>query len=680
MSQDNEEHSTVSYVMGSLSSVPIEHLNLSIRPRNALLRAGLKTALDIQRLIEKNTLSSIYNIGSLAVQEIEECLSSMLENQGIELSVSEIALPDNEERKSTVIPTVSFFDDLPVDILVQELSNDMIHRLKSAGFESIGELLNLSRAVESFIENTSTTLDRLINHQKDILRALIAREKLHPQAQYRNMSIKSWLNLAPENTNEQGEFLKLLLQINESHSLSEELSILFAKVAERDLDIYIKYFNDNLTLAQVGRQQGVTRERVRQITSKTATRLWARINQNPGLYLQSALLVAKDMGDNLSLKSWRLALQNRNIIDSSRPARENLDSFDALCALLRSADKAKYPPTIKIDESVTFILESPSDLSLGLIKAIEEMSSKAKRKMHQKISYMGGIHLSEASETLDVSPQQAAYILKHLGYKEVDHDWYTIATAENTTRWPILKAGLAMMEVCGPLEFSVFCDGTRRYISRFYDILAPPRVMKAHIEALGFEVEDDYVSWNETPTGYLAESDKCFVQVVEKHGTVVTFQEVVEFFQEKGFSIATATARVLPQSPIVEKVETGLYKIRGRNHTWEDIENARSRQDPIDYDPEVVYGIDGLIRYKITIGSWALNGVLSISSNQPQLPDLGDGWEIFVENKSRGIAKRDEHLIWGLGSAFNALGVQIGDRVELAFDAWEKPLIRISKT
>jgi hypothetical protein len=236
-----------------------------------------------------------------------------------------------------------------------------------------------------------------------------------------------------------------------------------------------------------------------------------------------------------------------------------------------------------------------------------------------------------------------------------------------------------MMEVCGPLEFNLFCDGIRRYISRFYDVLAPPKVMKAHLRVLGFELEDEYVCWHETPSGYLAESDECFILVTEKYGPVVTFQEVVEIINEKGFSFATATARVLPQSPIVEKVDIGLYKKRGQDHTWEDIENAKNRQETIDYDPEVTYGVDGIIRYRITIGSWALNGVLSISSSQQPLPDLRDGWEVLIDGKSCGTARGDEQLIWGLGGAINALGVKIGDRIELAFDAWEKPVIRMTK-
>jgi hypothetical protein len=51
----------------------------------------------------------------------------------------------------------------------------------------------------------------------------------------------------------------------------------------------------------------------------------------------------------------------------------------------------------------------------------------------------------------------------------------------------------------------------------------------------------------------------------------------------------------------------------------------------------------------------------------------------LIDGKSCGTARGDEQLIWGLGGAINALGVKIGDRIELAFDAWEKPVIRMTK-
>lgn len=677
VSSDSQTQLSNSHIKSFLASIPVEHLDLSIRSKNALIRAKVLTALEVQRLIETNALADVYSIGPLAAGEIEECMKSLFETQGSGKLSGQARLFNDVKSAEFIIPD-NYLDNLPIDILDEELGGDLLARLKLAHIEKFGELANLSRTVSGFIQNAASSLNRLIKHQKEILQTKIEKGQLHPQAQYRGRSIQAWLNTSPKSPDEQFKLLKLLSQANETASLTDELSSLFARVSDRDFQIYINYFEGTSTLEKIGKQMEITRERVRQITSKVATKLWDRVNQNPSLYLQSAILLAQDLGDQLSLQLWEQQLQQRNLINS-KIIRQSITSFDLLCRLLRSGSKANNPPKIEMGEGLSLILNSPSNLSLSLIKNIEAMPRKAKREIQRRISLVGGVHLTEASEILDVVPQEAADILKYLGFKEVMLDWYTIASGDFTTRWPILKAGFAMMEACGPLEFDLFCDGLRRYISRFYEVLAPPAVIKAHLETLGFELEEDFVCWPETPTGYLADSDKCFIEAVNKYGPIVTFLEVLDTFQDNGFSMPSATSRVLPQSPIVEKVEFGLYKLRGQSHTWEDIESAKSRQETIDYAPEVTYGRDGIIRYRITIGSWALNGVISISASQQPLPDLGDGWNVVVDNKSCGTAKRDDYLVWGLGGAFSTLAVQIGDRVELAFDAWEEPFIRISK-
>lgn len=678
MSQDNTQQPNLNLLRGYLASTPLEQLSLSPRSENALRRAGLNSALDVQKLIESNSLSDVYNIGPSAILEIENCMIALFGAKGIRLDfpLKEMRLGTVSESDTPAIPT-ALLGKLPIDIL-EELGPERVERLREAGFDTLEEIAELAQIVVHFFQRTDTSLERLINFQKSKLHERIDEGRLHPRARFHGESIASWLELEPIQPAEQIELLGLLTRANEPTTLTGELFALIAEHDIRDVKIFIKYFGGESTLESIGNEIGITRERVRQITVRVTTKLWSRINREPGLYLQTALILAKELGDELSLRAWESLLQKRRIIDSRRLKGDN-DTFTILCALLRSAGRAKYPPSIEVDKGLAHILNSPTQFSLGLIKAIEATPKAAKRKVRRKISYVGGIHLAEASDIFNVTNRQAADILEHLGFRQVLPEWYTVASVSVTSKWPILKAGLAMMEACGPLEFSSFSDGLRRYVSRFYDVIAPPKVMRTHLLTLGFELEDDCVSWPETPTGYLADSDKVFVKVVEKYGRVVSFQEVVEVFQENGFSVASATSRVLPQSPIVEKVALGLYKLRGAQHSWEDVESAKNRQENVDHDPEVTYGTDGITRYRITVGSWSLNGVISVSANQQPLPDLGEGWDILVSDKAYGTARRDEYLIWGLGSAFNALGVQIGDRVELSFDAWEKPVIRITK-
>jgi hypothetical protein len=76
MSQDNQNQPSASYIMGSLSSVSIEHMDLSRRTKNALFRAGLKTALDIQKVI--NSVKLLESGLSLSYAEAKAKFKSSL--------------------------------------------------------------------------------------------------------------------------------------------------------------------------------------------------------------------------------------------------------------------------------------------------------------------------------------------------------------------------------------------------------------------------------------------------------------------------------------------------------------------------------------------------------------------------------------------------------------------------
>ena len=184
MPTDSQTQLSNSHIKSFLASIPVEQLNLSLRSKNALLRAKVTTALEVQRLIETNSLNSVHNIGSLTANEIEECLNSLVKATSLGMSSSQLTLFSNVKIDEVIIPD-NYLDDLPIDILAEDLGNDLLERLKVARIERLGELTDLSRIVSVFIQNAAASLDKLINHQKEILRAKIARKQLHPQAQYR---------------------------------------------------------------------------------------------------------------------------------------------------------------------------------------------------------------------------------------------------------------------------------------------------------------------------------------------------------------------------------------------------------------------------------------------------------------------------------------------------------------
>jgi len=234
-----------------------------------------------------------------------------------------------------------------------------------------------------------------------------------------------------------------------------------------------------------------------------------------------------------------------------------------------------------------------------------------------------------------------------------------------------------MIQSCGPLEFDSFCDGLRRYISRHFDAIAPPEVILHMLLLIGFKVENNIVSFTGEQRVELGRSDKAILELLDKKGPVLSYQEIVEHILSKGFSFPTATSRIMPGSPIIEKIEQGIYKLRGYNETWHDIESVKARQEEFTRSAEISYGLDGIIRYRVNVGVWEIGGVLSVSRSCQQLPDLGEGWPVYVADKKVGVATRDDSLIWGLSPAFNEIGIKLGDRVELAFITWNEQKIEV---
>ena len=80
----------------------------------------------------------------------QECLNSLIRAIGLGMSGDQLPLFSNVEVDEIII-SANNLDDLPIDILVEELGEDLLTRLKLARIEKFGELANLSRIVSEFI-------------------------------------------------------------------------------------------------------------------------------------------------------------------------------------------------------------------------------------------------------------------------------------------------------------------------------------------------------------------------------------------------------------------------------------------------------------------------------------------------------------------------------------------------
>jgi len=225
------------------------------------------------------------------------------------------------------------------------------------------------------------------------------------------------------------------------------------------------------------------------------------------------------------------------------------------------------------------------------------------------------------------------------------------------------------------MKFDDFYDGLLKHVNRFYETLAPPYVVIHVLRLIGFIVNDEKVTmgtsvaWKTTPD-ILARSERCFLNAIKNHGNIVSFLEITEEFFAQGLSLPAVTI-ITTRSPISEKIEAGFYKIRGLEVSWDEIDAAHKRQKKFSQGEEISYGLDGILRVKITVTNYAfLTGVI----NAYRIKDLSGKWSVIHEDESCGNAKMDDMFLWGLVGVFSKLKVQIGDRVELAFNTRNRKL------
>lgn len=663
-----------------LKSIPLEKLNMSSRSRNSLRRAGLVSVLDVCRVIDDNSIFEINKIGAKSAEEIINQTAQFLLDYDSSLAKAMPSDPvdPNPPSSSSILetqqfPEIKMFSDLPLDVLENFLGSQIIEDLASIGIQNIGKLDNLLKRYLTYLlpggNLFNKTIDALLFH----VRKKMNEGNLSPTCLIESTSLTKLLKWKPVEDEKKYYQFTLLKRILQEKSLTFDMSRIYESLSPRQTEIFLQYSLEDLTLGEIGTMVGVTRERIRQILSEAVAKLRRALDKSLKVYISSSFEVAKELGALLSKDTWKSELIKRKILTDSE---QDYRSFDNFCALIKHKHTSKS--IFGIPENIITILNNHQELPIYVLNAINKGIKSEMREIKRIIKFTGGVAKAHAQQILGYNSEETTGILDAFGIRELIPGWFVntgeVSLGKDT---PLLRAGLIMMQVCGPLDFETFCDGVRRYISRLYDTIAPPEVLRYVLKGFGFNINENMVSYQGEDRVKLGGSDQLLLDLVKEKGPVLSYVEIVEFYAGKGYSFATATARMMPRSPIIEKIEQGLYKLRGSKITWQDIESAKSRQEAFSRDAEVIYGLDGIIRYRINVGSVEIGGVLSISRSSQPIPDFPDGWPIYVDGVNLGLARRDESLIWGLSSAFTKLGVKLADRVELAFNTWQQPRIDI---
>ena len=634
--------------MQELDHVSIESLNLSKRTYHALSRGRVLTIGNLRDFYTNRDKYHVRNIGDKSFGEI----ANALENLNINLSLSVLAEKDTVQvpiYDEEVIKTAS---QVSIDVL--SIPRVIKGSLKKNGIKTIKDLLNVpDSSLSSFNRVGPKALATIKLCREDFVKNYRAFIVSRPRLVVSEKKAVTWGQIAEEYFRH-----------------------------EKDIYSYIlisRFGFSPKTLEEIATELGVTRERVRQIQDAAAVRYLKHIRFSGAIRLLEKIEeVFAAHGDGLSLPSLKTILKKEGALGQfSEPVTtghiKNLDLLETMICWLNLIANKKYtmqPIEFSIDISD---LTKSDRISIRDHATLMSISKRDRKKIKRKVLFTGGITVREASRILSKDERITALALKNLNLQKIDTEWFTfkrLTDNQDNSKIPLRIAGLKMLAVNPIMNFDSFHDGLRRHASRFYAGIAPIHVIEHILPILGFDIKNHEVSTQLSTKGILSKSEQSLISAIRKNGGVASFLEIAEEFFLHNLSLP-AVSVTLKRSPIAERVNEGFHKLRGTEISWQDIEIAQKRQKRFAQDDETTHGLDGVVRMKFTVNSYAfLTGVVGAWS----VKELSGSWMMLYNGSPFGDAKNDESYLWGLAKIFKKMEVKMGERMELAFNTWNRTL------
>lgn len=577
---------------------------------------------------------------------------------------------------------------LPVAVLRTEVPGSIWSQLRRAPFGDLYQLslaaqqgsdvgLRLSpdqqrQVVASIAGIVAERQGGLITRHIRALASSLSTRNLYPGASFGGYPVTAWCRFRgkPLIGLDLWQHLAMLALLNASESLADDIDHLLDDLDERKRAVLLgRYGSRRYTLRGLGSQLHLSGERVRQLETKTKERIQRTAAKFPYLYIQSAIAYGEALGPSLSLDRWLAELDRLGMLPAEQQGTDiagarREDVFNLLTTIVRiGANLSGKTNPLAPGQFVTSAIES-GKLTVDAFRALKLLPEGVARKILREVAYTGGIRLSRVQKRFGLDASAAAALMERLTLVKVCEDWYSYSADRPSTRNPVRNAANKILVACGEVDAASFCDGLRRYVSRHFPALAPIEVILRLLHLWGFRIDQDGVIGPTAAASVLAKSEKLFLELLRAKGPVVSIYEVAEHLMSGGLSLPAVT-RVLQRSPIVERLDRGMYGLRGSRTDWTDLQRARDRQAPILQNSVVRYFTDGAIEFSVTLSRYgALTGVLACN----QLPFLGGGWAVTAGGKPCGLASMDDSFLWGLLPGFQALGLGIGARVNMRFD------------
>ncbi len=617
----------------------IKLLNLTNRSVNALTRSGIRTVGEVARLVESGRISTIQGLGRTSILEIKDRLAH-------------VDINDAPEVKANT----------------------------DAGIEI--EQLNLT--------NPEKVPEQVIKWQSQLIAKQLSAELLHEDAKIADRSVKNWL--VKSETLETNKVYKILSTIlGSSLNICEEIEFLLNNISEqRCLPILLsRYGFDRKTLLQIGQEIGVSRERVRQMDSELKnqmndnlrtifeTKSISDLKGSPTLLrMQSALLIARDADLNITYEQWAKRIRSSGLVGNWRSqsliSKDAVEVMIAICSMLDDCNVPWIQMSQNLQYAVQLAADGSPNVEARILYARETLPDEVKRLINRHTQHSGGVYARWLAQEIGRELEEIKDILQGLGYRILSKDWFipkVLKDPRKISKHDVFHQGIRkIFRYCGPVSIDDVCSGLRHVLSRLQFPVPPPDVMDEIVKIHDYKCENGLYYWDGKSEENLNAGETIIMDCLEQIGPVIHHSELVHAFIESDLSFPTLHA-TLKYSPLFEKIETALYKIRGRSISYQDIERAKASGEQQSLDPEVDYGIDGSVIISFTVSAMVI-GQGTIFSEQ--FPNLSGIWSCHVSGEEAGKLNVTENKFRHLKKPFELLNCQPGNRLKFIFNTWER--------
>jgi len=589
----------------------VQELGLSRRAERALIRNHIITVEHLMEL-DSSRLLALKGVGRKALE-------------GIEARIREFNANPSSVHSSTLTRTHSGSEAAPSELLnftfVTELglSHRTAHVLFRNRIKTTEQLMAMDRAkllpvmglgpkalqeIEAGLAKLATTkpprhvsaeeisLAQALLKQKwqnlcEIIRNEIKANILHGSARFEGRTLGHWLtqdhSLPEESLPRICDGLALAVK---SKTIADELGQLLQGILDHDVEIFIDRLGPRgQTFVEIGRKMRLTRERIRQITNRVGSQITQGLSIHPCLRIQTALAIAEEMGLDITYSRWVRRITVSGLVGTWARETANglpmrVSPIEMLLITCNSQGSRSLIFPYALPENLKLVI-GHKNLSARAARVLETLPIQTMRSIRKQARNGGAVHVPPIANEFALTVKEARSVLSELGYRRISDDWYMLRPfrGSQTTdyHWAVFHTALKIVRICGPLGLEEIYAGLSRHGARRGHIVPPPPILAHVLATLGFEVQNERVSWQWQNPGEASPSEKIILGEMERLGPIVSHLELAHAFAQSGLSVP-ALAVTLTYSPLFTRVGFGLYTLRGRIVTQGDIETVRQRR------------------------------------------------------------------------------------------------------